>query len=107
MRRTISFKGAFGLVSVCLLALYGVNAVRSDHTWNGIPPVDPIAQQDSTHDELTYMPEVFGPFDERDMLQPLASMSVLSTRSERGFLPDGLKALYLSEYEDDIRALQV
>lgn len=109
MRRTISFKGALGLVSVCLLALYGVNAVRGDRTWSGVPRVDveTTLQQDTAYDDVAHTPAIFGPFDTGEMLQPMASMRILSTEPDVGFLPDGLKALYLSEYEDDAHALQV
>ncbi|MBL4804424.1 MAG: inverse autotransporter beta domain-containing protein, partial [Alphaproteobacteria bacterium] len=105
MRRTFSFKGAFGLVSVCLLALYGVHAVRGNSTWDGIPRISELPQQDVETLEAAETAEIYGPFETSDMLQPAASMRLLSASEGDGFLPDDLKALYLSDYDNDRAAM--
>ncbi len=66
--------------------------------------IKPYPQQDVQSAEYTE-PEDYGPYVQQDKLQPLPHMRLLSSDKDV-FLPDGLKALYLSEFASDEVALE-
>jgi len=105
VQSAVSFKGAFGLVCLCLFALYSFDAVRGYSQLSAADRIKPYEQQDASESVSSNGP-IYGPFATSEYLSPLPQMRLLSDDNEPVVLPEGLKALYLSEYEDDVLALR-
>ena len=109
MRIRSSVKRALGLAVVCITALYGMSAVWGAFAWSGeeeesfeiafAKPKNILASPMQTLEK----PD---PFNEDDALEPVPAMRILSRDENSKTIGQGLRALYLADYESDEAALE-